>query len=61
MKKWEFTLGLDVSKKNLDFYYVFLKQHIRVTNDTTGFGVFKTWCRENQINLKTCLIKPQGL
>ena len=56
MKKWAFTLGLDVSKKTLDFYYVFLHQHIRITNDAVGFKVFKKWCRENKINLKTCLI-----
>ncbi|MEO6948131.1 MAG: IS110 family transposase [Ginsengibacter sp.] len=56
MKKWEFTLGMDVSKKTLDFYYVLLQQHIRVTNDTAGFRVFKKWCKENQIDLKTCLI-----
>lgn len=56
MKEHQFTLGVDVSKLTLDIHCAELKQHIRIENGSKGFIVFKKWCKEHEINLKSSLV-----
>jgi hypothetical protein len=53
MKKWNFTLGVDVSKLKLDIHCSELNIHIQVLNGTQGFRIFKSWCKEYEIDLKS--------
>ena len=41
MKKWEVILGVDVSKLTLDISYAEQHLHLRISNDSKGFAVFK--------------------
>jgi len=52
MKKWEFTLGVDVSKNTLDISCSELNEHIKIKNGTEGFTVFLKWCKHFKIDLK---------
>jgi transposase len=51
MKKWQFTLGVDVSKLTLDFNCAEINEHIQVRNDPEGFTDFLKWCRLFHIDL----------
>lgn len=51
MKKWNYTLGVDVSKKTLDIHCAELNQHIQIANDQQGFNHFLKWCKINGIVL----------
>ncbi len=52
MKKWKFTLGIDVSKNTLDISCSELNEHIQIRNGTEGFMQFLKWCRRLHIDLK---------
>src|SRR6187549_564572 len=52
MKKWNFTLGVDVSKLTLDIHCRELNIHIQVLNGSEGFRQFYSWCKEYKIDLK---------
>jgi len=52
MKKWYFTLGVDVSRNTLDICCSELKEHIKIKNGTEGFKQFLKWCRRLKIDLK---------
>ena len=52
MKKWEFTLGVDVSKNTLDISCSELNEHVKIKNGTEGFTVFLKWCKHFKIDLK---------
>jgi transposase len=56
MENYEFTLGVDVSKLTLDITCSQLQQHVQILNNSSGFGMFTKWCRQQQINLKKSLI-----
>lgn len=56
MKKWEFILGVDVSKLTLDIHCFEKKVHTRISNGTDGFKVLLKWCKDEQIDLKNSLI-----
>lgn len=56
MKTWDFTLGVDVSKLTLDIHCTELNSHVKITNGSEGFTVFKKWARELGIDLKKSLI-----
>ena len=51
MKKWEFILGVDVSKLTLDIHCGELNEHIQIANGTEGFKIFKKWVKEFKIDL----------
>lgn len=51
MKKWEFTLGVDVSKKTLDISCSEINEHIQIMNGSAGFTAFIKWCRLFHIDL----------
>jgi transposase len=56
MKKWEFFLGVDVSKLTLDIHCHELNMHIKIVNGTTGFRAFLKWCKDAKIDLKRCIL-----
>jgi len=56
MKKWNVILGVDVSKLTLDICCAARKLHLKIDNDTKGFGMFKKWCKTNDIHLKDVLV-----
>ena len=52
MKKWSFTLGVDVSKNTLDIHCPEFNQYIRIKNGTEGFLQLIKWCKNLGIDLK---------
>jgi transposase len=52
MKKWKFTLGVDVSKNTLDISCSELNEHIKIINGSEGFIQFLKWCKRLEIDLK---------
>lgn len=51
MKKWKFTLGVDVSKLTLDVHCSELNAHIQIINGSEGFKQLQKWCKEIGIDL----------
>ena len=56
MKKWNFILGVDVSKLTLDVHCAELNEHIKIANNTEGFKVLKKWTKEFSIDLAKSII-----
>ena len=56
MKKWNFILGVDVSKLTLDVHCAELNQHIKIANGTEGFKALKKWVKECRIDLASLLL-----
>lgn len=52
MKKWKFTLGVDVSKLTLDVSCSELNAHIKIKNGSEGFIQFLKWCRKLKIDFQ---------
>lgn len=56
MKKWNVILGVDVSKLTLDICCAARNLHLKIDNHAKGFGMFKKWCKTNDIHLKDILV-----
>ena len=56
MKKWNFILGVDVSKLTLDVHCAELNEHIKIANGAEGFKVLKKWVKECRIDLAKSII-----
>lgn len=56
MKKWEFILGVDVSKLTLDIHCGELNEHIQIANGTEGFKILKKWVKECKIDLAKSIV-----
>jgi transposase len=56
MKKWNFILGVDVSKLTLDVHCAELNKHIKIANGTEGFKALKKWVKESRIDLAKSII-----
>lgn len=56
MKKWDYILGIDVSRNTLDVYCIEVKEHIRIENNAQGFKVFMKWCKTFKIRLEKAII-----
>lgn len=56
MKKWKFTLGVDVSKLTLDISCAELNEHLQIPNGSEGFTLFLKWCKQLQIGLSDCFL-----
>lgn len=52
MKKWEFIIGIDISKSTLDLFYNEGKQHFKIENGSEGFRKLLKWCSDLGINLQ---------
>ena len=46
MKKWNFILGVDVSKLTLDIHCAELNEHIKIANGTEGFKQLRKWFKQ---------------
>jgi transposase len=51
MKKWKYTIGIDVSKNTLDIHCSEINQHIQIVNGSQGFKNFMKWCKIYQVEL----------
>jgi len=56
MKTYNVILGVDVSKLTLDISCAERLLHIKIDNNSKGFGIFKKWCKTNGIDLKEVLV-----
>lgn len=56
MKKWDYIIGVDVSKKTLDIFCVETKEHICIENSCQGFKEFLKWCKTFQIALSNAIV-----
>ena len=56
MKKWNFILGVDVSKLTLDVHCAELNKHIQIANGTAGFKALKKWVKECGIDLAKSIL-----
>lgn len=56
MKKKEFTLGVDVSKKTLDIHCAELGLHLKIENNKQGFKVFESFCRNHKIEYSQAVV-----
>jgi transposase len=56
MKKWEFILGVDVSKLTLDFHCAELNEHIKIVNGSEGFKMLKKWFKQFGIDVSKSII-----
>lgn len=56
MKKWNFILGVDVSKLTLDVHCAELNEHIKIANGKEGFKALKKWVKEYKIDLSKSII-----
>ncbi len=56
MKKWNFILGVDVSKLTLDVHCAELNQHIKIENGAKGFALLKKWFKQLGIDLAKSII-----
>jgi transposase len=56
MKDYNVILGVDVSKKTLDICCAERNQPLRIDNNSEGFGKFKKWCKDNEIDLQDTFI-----
>lgn len=56
MKKWIFTLGVDISKLTLDVHCYEKNLHIRITNQPDGFKELLKWCKDNGIDLRQSVL-----
>lgn len=56
MKKWKFTLGVDVSKLTLDISCAELNEHIKIENGSKGFTQFLKWCKQLKIDLQDAFL-----
>jgi len=56
MKNWDFTLGVDVSKKTLDIHCQELNRYLKIENGSAGFKLFLKWCKELLIDLNKSFV-----
>lgn len=55
-KKWNFFIGIDVSKNTIDVYANEQKQHIKIENSSTGFRLLNKWFKENGIDVTRAVV-----
>ena len=56
MKDYNVILGVDVSKKTLDICWAEQNLPLLIDNNSEGFGKFKKWCKDNNIDLQNTFI-----
>jgi transposase len=56
MKKFDFRIGVDVSKKTLDLHCAELNKHIKIDNSSQGFKSFLKWAKELKIDLNSLFV-----
>ena len=56
MQKWEFIIGVDVSKKTLDVYCHQRGEHLQIENGKSGFRQLQKWIKAYNIDMKNCIV-----
>jgi len=56
MKTWNVVLGVDVSKKTVDICWAEKSLFVKIDNNSEGFGKFKKWCKQHDIDLQETFI-----
>lgn len=56
MKKWNHTIGIDVSKNTIDIHCAETNQHLLIKNSAGGFKHFLAWAKSNSIDLKKAFL-----
>jgi transposase len=56
MKKWNYTIGIDVSRNTLDIHCSEINQHIQISNDQAGFKDFLKWTVKHRIDLSKSMV-----
>lgn len=56
MKKFNYRIGVDVSKSTLDMHSSERNEHIKISNDAAGFKMFRKWLNELKIPANDVLI-----
>jgi transposase len=56
MQKAQFTIGVDVSRNTLDIYCIEAGRHITITNNTTGFRSFQSFCHSYAIDVSKAIV-----
>jgi transposase len=56
MEKAKFTIGVDVSRNTLDIYCIEVKRHIQISNNTAGFILFRSFCKQHNIALHEAIV-----
>jgi len=56
MKKWDYILGIDVSRNTLDVYSIEAKEHIQIENNANGFKGLLKWCKTFEIRLEKAIV-----
>lgn len=56
MEKWEFIIGVDVSRNTLDVYCPQRKEYLKIQNGTEGFRALLKWCKMNEINITNSIV-----
>lgn len=56
MKKWNYTIGIDVSRNTLDIHCSEINEHIQISNDQTGFKSFLNWSKKQSIDLNSSIV-----
>lgn len=56
MKKFDYRIGVDVSKLTLDLHSAEHQQHLKITNNSEGLKLFLKWLKDLQIPLNNVLV-----
>lgn len=56
MKKWNYFIGVDISKNTLDIHSNECNKHIKIENNSSGFKAFLKWANELEIKLSQAII-----
>jgi len=56
MKKWDYTIGVDVSKNTLDLHCAEINEHIQIINGADGFKHMLKWCKTHGIDLAKAMM-----
>lgn len=56
MKKWDYFIGVDVSKNTLDIHCNERNEHLKIENKSSGFKAFINWAKDLEISLQSTFI-----
>lgn len=56
MKKWEFIIGVDVSRNTLDVHCPERDVYVQIKNGKEGFRALEKWCGANRIELAKSMV-----
>jgi|GEM_PF-3927131 len=48
-KNFSGVIGADISKKSIDLFYHFGKQHLKISNDNAGYRQLLSWLQQQHL------------